>query len=93
MVTQRNTFLQDFYLDLLKNPPFIYSIECSEKNKLYIQKVYDSCKDLFAPIGYNLGMNVNDAAGQRVSHVHMHVFPRYKEDLGVVNAMRKIVFL
>ena len=34
-----------------------------------------------APDGYNIGINVNEAAGQTVFHVHMHLIPRYKGDV------------
>ena len=32
----------------------------------------------YHPDGYNIGVNVNEAAGQSVFHVHMHLIPRYK---------------
>lgn len=35
----------------------------------------------FSPDGYNVGVNVNAAAGQTVFHVHMHLIPRYKGDV------------
>ena len=35
----------------------------------------------FNPDGFNVGMNVNVAAGQTVSHVHIHLIPRYKGDV------------
>ena len=33
------------------------------------------------PDGYNIGVNVGQAGGQSVFHVHMHVIPRYKGDV------------
>ena len=33
-----------------------------------------------SPDGYNIGVNVNTAAGQTVFHVHMHLIPRYEGD-------------
>lgn len=33
------------------------------------------------PDGYNVGINVNSAAGQTVFHVHMHLIPRYSGDV------------
>lgn len=33
------------------------------------------------PDGYNIGVNVNAAAGQTVFHVHMHLIPRYIGDV------------
>lgn len=37
--------------------------------------------DLFKPSGYNIGVNINECAGQTVMHVHIHVIPRYKDDI------------
>jgi superfamily II DNA or RNA helicase/diadenosine tetraphosphate (Ap4A) HIT family hydrolase/SOS-response transcriptional repressor LexA len=33
------------------------------------------------PNGFNLGINVGEAAGQTVAHLHVHVIPRYQGDL------------
>jgi len=33
------------------------------------------------PDGYNIGINVNEPAGQTIPHVHIHLIPRYKGDL------------
>ena len=35
----------------------------------------------FKPDGYNVGINVSEAAGQTVPHVHIHVIPRYTGDV------------
>ena len=35
----------------------------------------------FHPDGYNVGINIGEAAGQSVFHCHMHVIPRYKGDV------------
>ncbi len=34
------------------------------------------------PDGFNIGINVGAAAGQTVFHLHMHVIPRYRGDVG-----------
>ena len=33
------------------------------------------------PDGFNIGMNLGEAAGQTVSHLHLHVIPRYQGDV------------
>lgn len=32
------------------------------------------------PAGFNIGINVGEAAGQTVMHLHIHLIPRYKGD-------------
>lgn len=33
------------------------------------------------PDGYNVGVNVGEAGGQTVGHVHIHLIPRYARDV------------
>lgn len=35
---------------------------------------------LYAPNGYNIGVNIGEYAGQSIFHVHIHLIPRYKGD-------------
>lgn len=37
--------------------------------------------DLYEPNGYNIGMNLGEAAGQTIDHFHIHIIPRYKGDV------------
>ena len=48
----------------------------------------------FKPDGYNIGVNVGQAAGQSIHHVHIHVIPRCEGDVenpqgGVRHVTRK----
>lgn len=38
-------------------------------------------QDMFAPDGYNIGMNCGEAAGQTIFHFHCHLIPRYNGDV------------
>ncbi len=33
------------------------------------------------PDGYNVGINIGEAAGQTIKHLHIHVIPRYTGDV------------
>ncbi len=35
----------------------------------------------YGPDGYNVGVNVGEAAGQTIFHLHYHVIPRYLGDV------------
>ncbi len=35
----------------------------------------------FNPDGFNVGINIGEAAGQTVQHVHIHIIPRYNGDV------------
>ena len=34
-----------------------------------------------SPSGYNLGLNIGESAGQTADHAHLHIVPRYKDDV------------
>ncbi|MCB6974320.1 MULTISPECIES: HIT family protein [Butyricimonas] len=44
----------------------------------HVKQIIDERYD---PDGYNIGVNVNESAGQSVFHVHMHLIPRYRGDV------------
>lgn len=46
-----------------------------------INKVKLILDDKYKPEGYNIGININEAAGQTVPHVHIHIIPRYVGDV------------
>ena len=35
----------------------------------------------FNPDGFNVGINIHAAAGQTVPHAHIHLIPRYQDDV------------
>lgn len=46
-----------------------------------LNKVKQIVSDKFNPDGFNIGININEEAGQTVPHVHLHLIPRYKGDV------------
>lgn len=46
-----------------------------------MKKQKEELDKLYKPDGYNIGWNCGEAAGQTVSHCHLHIIPRYKDDI------------
>ena len=46
-----------------------------------LNKVKQIVQKRFNPDGFNVGININEVAGQSISHVHIHLIPRYKGDV------------
>ncbi len=46
-----------------------------------INKVKELLDSELKPDGYNIGINVGEAAGQTIFHLHIHVIPRYSGDV------------
>ncbi|WP_349255290.1 HIT family protein [Spectribacter hydrogenoxidans] len=55
------------------------SAECDDLNRM-LRWIKNAIDELAQPSGYNLGVNEGRAAGQTVSHLHVHVIPRYPDD-------------
>jgi ATP adenylyltransferase len=45
-----------------------------------IDTVRAAIRERHLPDGFNVGMNLGEAAGQTVPHLHLHVIPRYSGD-------------
>ena len=46
-----------------------------------LNKAHALVLEKYAPDGFNIGVNVGEAAGQSRMHVHVHLIPRYTGDL------------
>lgn len=54
--------------------------EIKEMYKLMheVKKILD---EKYKPDGYNLGVNIGKYGGQTIMHLHMHLIPRYRQDV------------
>jgi len=46
-----------------------------------LNKAKEILKKRLNPDGFNVGININESAGQTISHAHIHLIPRYKGDV------------
>jgi diadenosine tetraphosphate (Ap4A) HIT family hydrolase len=57
----------------------------SKEEKIAIDNVImhmkNSLDNQFQPDGYNIGINNGEAAGQTIFHAHVHLIPRYRNDM------------
>ncbi|MDR1057923.1 MAG: HIT domain-containing protein [Treponema sp.] len=42
---------------------------------------------LYTPHAYNIGFNMGKAAGASIKHLHLHVIPRYPDEIGVAELL------
>lgn len=59
--------------------------DASQEERVAITDLVDEVKATLDrelhPDGYNIGINVGEAAGQTVMHLHVHVIPRFAGDV------------
>lgn len=73
-----------------------FDLPLSEQNECWqvVNKVQEVIKARFAPDGFNVGLNIGQAAGQKFAHASIHIIPRYKGDVpnpggGVRNVVKR----
>lgn len=59
----------------------------TETERMAIDTTVDLCLDIldgvYSPAGYNIGYNLGLAAGGSIEHLHLHIIPRYKNEIGI----------
>lgn len=60
-----------------------FEITDAERNELWAlaSQGKEIADRKYRPDGYNIGINVGKWAGQSISHLHIHVIPRYRGDV------------
>ena len=66
-----------------KHCPDYFQLTFKEQSACWfmLNKAKETLIKTFQPDGFNIGINVCEAAGQTVPHVHIHLIPRYSGDV------------
>ena len=61
-----------------------FAMTVAERNAVMdlLQAARERVQKEYSPDGYNIGANIGAAAGQSRMHVHFHLIPRYRGDVG-----------
>ncbi|MCP4230482.1 MAG: HIT domain-containing protein [bacterium] len=43
--------------------------------------------EAYSPQGYNVGYNVGRSSGASIPHLHQHIVPRYRSEMGVIDIL------
>ena len=59
-----------------------FDLTKDERNLLLflVDNAKSQLEEEFRPAAYNIGINDGQAAGQTISHMHLHIIPRYDGD-------------
>lgn len=78
---------------------FASYFEATEEELLAIQDLIRRAKEMLdielKPDGYNIGINIGEAAGQTIFHLHVHLIPRFLGDVenprGGIRRLKKAI--
>jgi ATP adenylyltransferase len=76
----------------ITDPRMLTKEESAELFKMQIICL-DVLDEVYSPHGYNIGYNLGDAGGASIAHLHLHVVPRYRREMGFIDiiASAKII--
>jgi diadenosine tetraphosphate (Ap4A) HIT family hydrolase len=73
------------HLLIIPKRHFSNFFESTDTERTALFSLVDDAKKIldqkFQPEGYNVGINIGEAAGQSVMHLHIHLIPRYIGDV------------
>lgn len=60
-----------------------FDVTQDERDELWemVENIQAELSEKYNPDGFNIGINIGESAGQTVSHMHIHVIPRYESDM------------
>ena len=68
----------------ITDPRMLTHDEVIELHKMQNLSI-DALEKVYSPQGFNVGYNIGEAGGASISHLHLHVVPRYKREIGFID--------
>ncbi len=68
----------------ITDPRMLAHDEVVELHKMQNLSI-DVLEKVYSPQGFNVGYNIGEAGGASISHLHLHVVPRYKREIGFID--------
>ena len=63
--------------------------EYNDDEVLELHELQNMCLDIlqetYDPMGFNIGYNLGRTSGQSIPHVHLHIVPRYPNEVGFMD--------
>jgi len=53
--------------------------------QLLMKKSLDVLDTAYSPSGYNIGWNIGESSGASIAHIHLHIVPRYRNEIGFMD--------
>lgn len=47
----------------------------------------DALDEVYSPHAYNVGYNIGEASGASIAHIHLHIVPRYRREIGFIEVI------
>ncbi len=68
----------------ITDPRMLNKQEITELHKIQ-SLCLDVLESVYQPHGLNLGYNIGEASGASIAHMHLHIVPRYRKEIGFID--------
>jgi ATP adenylyltransferase len=78
--------LMIFPIRHIETPIELNQDEALEMHNLLV-KTINVLQSEFTPAGFNIGANIGKGSGASIAHYHLHIVPRYENEIGFLDAI------
>ena len=75
---RQNNLYQNLKKDIQESTELKFIVSLLLESGVKLKEIVDNT---YQPTGYNIGININPSAGQKIKHLHIHLIPRYDQDV------------